>query len=113
MRTGRVPEKRSIGNSRKIAFRYSCIRDDQGRVETYSQSTSSISANPTIRFVCMKATTTGNVCSGTWTPARSEGVVQTADPDLLPAVKANRVSCLLSGCHDVLHIIGQLSSVKC
>jgi len=41
-----------------------------------------------------------------------EGVVHTADPDLLPAVKANKVSCLSSGCHDVVHNAGQLSNVK-
>jgi len=41
-----------------------------------------------------------------------EGAVHTADPDLLPAVKANKVSCLSSGCHDVVHNAGQLSNVK-
>lgn len=41
-----------------------------------------------------------------------EGAVHTADPDLLPAVKANKVSCLSSGCHDVVHNAGQLSKVK-
>jgi cytochrome c-type protein NapC len=41
-----------------------------------------------------------------------EGAVHTADPDLLPAVKANKVSCLSSGCHDVVHNTGQLSNVK-
>ena len=41
-----------------------------------------------------------------------EGAVHTADPDLLPAVKANKISCLSSGCHDVVHNVGQLSNVK-
>jgi cytochrome c-type protein NapC len=41
-----------------------------------------------------------------------EGAVHTADPDLLPAVKANKVSCLSSGCHDVVHNVGQLSQAK-
>jgi hypothetical protein len=27
-------------------------------------------------------------------------------------VKTNRVSCLSSGCHDVVHNVGQLSKVK-
>jgi cytochrome c-type protein NapC len=41
-----------------------------------------------------------------------EGSVHTADPDLLPAVKANKVSCLSSGCHDVAHNVEQLGQVK-
>jgi cytochrome c-type protein NapC len=41
-----------------------------------------------------------------------EGAVHTADPDLLPAVKANKVSCLSSGCHAVVHNVGQLRTVK-
>jgi cytochrome c-type protein NapC len=41
-----------------------------------------------------------------------EGAVHTADPDLLPAVKANKVSCLSSGCHEVVHNVAQLSTVK-
>src|ERR1700719_2585679 len=41
-----------------------------------------------------------------------EGAVHTADPDLLPAVKANKRSCLSSGCHDVVHNVGELSKVK-
>jgi len=36
----------------------------------------------------------------------------TADPDLLPAVKANKVSCVSSGCHDVVHNVDQLDKVK-
>jgi hypothetical protein len=41
-----------------------------------------------------------------------EGAVHTADPDLLPAVKANRRSCLSSGCHEVVHNVGSLNEVK-
>ena len=37
-----------------------------------------------------------------------EGAVHTADPDLLPAVKANKLSCISSGCHDVVHGIATL-----
>lgn len=38
--------------------------------------------------------------------------MHTADPDLLPAVKANKMSCLSSGCHDVVHNAEQLNNVK-
>jgi predicted CXXCH cytochrome family protein len=41
-----------------------------------------------------------------------QGAVHTADPDLLPAVKANRLSCISSGCHDVVHNLRQLDKVK-
>ena len=41
-----------------------------------------------------------------------EGAMHNADPDLLPAVKANKMSCLSSGCHDVVHNVGKLSNVK-
>jgi cytochrome c-type protein NapC len=41
-----------------------------------------------------------------------EGPVHTADPDLLPAVKANTRSCLSSGCHEVVHNVGSLGKVK-
>ena len=41
-----------------------------------------------------------------------EGAMHNADPDLLPAVKANKMSCLSSGCHDVVHNVRQLSNVK-
>jgi cytochrome c-type protein NapC len=41
-----------------------------------------------------------------------EGAVHTADPDLLPAVKASKMSCLSSGCHDTVHNVGQLGNVK-
>lgn len=41
-----------------------------------------------------------------------EGAVHNADPETLPAVKANKLSCLSSGCHEVVHNVGQLNSVK-
>ena len=41
-----------------------------------------------------------------------EGPVHTADPDLLPAVKANRRSCVSSGCHEVVHNVASLGNVK-
>jgi cytochrome c-type protein NapC len=41
-----------------------------------------------------------------------EGAVHTADPDLLPAIKANKVSCVSSGCHNVVHDVGNLKDAK-
>lgn len=41
-----------------------------------------------------------------------EGAVHTADPALLAAVKANKVSCVSSGCHDVVHNLGSLNKEK-
>lgn len=41
-----------------------------------------------------------------------QGTVHNADPDLLPAVKANKVSCISSGCHEVVHNVATLSKVK-
>jgi cytochrome c-type protein NapC len=41
-----------------------------------------------------------------------EGAVHTADPELLPAVKSNKMSCLSSGCHQVVHNVGELGKVK-
>lgn len=41
-----------------------------------------------------------------------EGPVHTADPDLLPAIKANKTSCISSGCHDVVHDVGHLKDAK-
>lgn len=41
-----------------------------------------------------------------------EGAVHTADPDLLPAIKANKTSCISSGCHDVVHDVGKLKDAK-
>ena len=41
-----------------------------------------------------------------------EGAVHTADPALLPAIKANKTSCLSSGCHEVVHNVGTLKDAK-
>ena len=41
-----------------------------------------------------------------------EGAVHNADPDLLPAVKANKVSCVSSGCHEVVHDVASLKNAK-
>jgi cytochrome c-type protein NapC len=41
-----------------------------------------------------------------------EGAVHNADPDTLPAVKANQLSCISSGCHDTVHNVAQLDKVK-
>jgi cytochrome c-type protein NapC len=41
-----------------------------------------------------------------------QGAVHTADPDLLPSVKVNKLSCISSGCHETVHNVGTLSKVK-
>jgi cytochrome c-type protein NapC len=41
-----------------------------------------------------------------------EGAVHNADPDTLPAVKANKLSCLSSGCHETVHNVGALDKEK-
>jgi cytochrome c-type protein NapC len=41
-----------------------------------------------------------------------EGAVHTADPDLLLALKANKTSCISSGCHDVVHEVANLKNAK-
>jgi cytochrome c-type protein NapC len=41
-----------------------------------------------------------------------EGAVHTADPDLLPALRANKTSCVSSGCHDVVHNVRSLKDAK-
>ena len=41
-----------------------------------------------------------------------EGVVHTADPELLPALKTNKVSCISSGCHEVVHDVKDLGNSK-
>jgi cytochrome c-type protein NapC len=41
-----------------------------------------------------------------------QGAVHNADPDTLPAVKANKLSCISSGCHDVVHNVGHWGNVK-
>jgi cytochrome c-type protein NapC len=39
-----------------------------------------------------------------------EGAVHNADPETLPAVKANRLSCMSEGCHEVVHNISGLKN---
>lgn len=41
-----------------------------------------------------------------------QGAVHNADPDTLPAVKANKLSCISSGCHDAVHNVGHWGNVK-
>ena len=41
-----------------------------------------------------------------------QGAVHNADPDTLPAVKTNKLSCVSSGCHNVVHNVGTLDKVK-
>ena len=41
-----------------------------------------------------------------------EGATHTADPATLPAIKSNNLSCLSSGCHDVVHDISHLKEAK-
>jgi len=41
-----------------------------------------------------------------------QGAVHNADPDLLPAVKANKLSCVSSGCHEVVHNAATLAKAK-
>lgn len=41
-----------------------------------------------------------------------EGAVHTADPALLPDIKSNKVSCLSSGCHQVVHDVASLGEQK-
>jgi len=41
-----------------------------------------------------------------------EGAVHTADPATVPAVKSNKLSCLSSGCHEVVHDIAHLKDAK-
>lgn len=41
-----------------------------------------------------------------------QGAVHNADPQLLPAVKANKVSCTSIGCHEIVHNVGTLGKVK-
>ncbi len=41
-----------------------------------------------------------------------QGAVHNSDPDLLPAIKAGKKSCLSSGCHEVVHNVGTLANVK-
>ncbi|HXM95251.1 MAG TPA: NapC/NirT family cytochrome c [Candidatus Dormibacteraeota bacterium] len=41
-----------------------------------------------------------------------QGAVHNVDPATLPAIKANQLSCLSSGCHATVHNVEQLNNVK-
>ena len=41
-----------------------------------------------------------------------QGVVHTADPATLAAIKSNKLSCISSGCHDVVHDVATLDNMK-
>lgn len=41
-----------------------------------------------------------------------EGAVHNADPALMAAIKSNTMSCISSGCHDVVHNVGSLGQEK-
>lgn len=41
-----------------------------------------------------------------------EGAVHAADPALLPELRANKVSCMSSGCHQVVHDVATLGEQK-
>ncbi len=41
-----------------------------------------------------------------------QGATHNADPATLPAIKANKLSCISSGCHDAVHNVGHWGNVK-
>ena len=41
-----------------------------------------------------------------------QGAVHNADPATLPAIKANQLSCISSGCHEMVHNVGHWGDVK-
>jgi len=41
-----------------------------------------------------------------------QGATHNADPETLPAVKANKLSCISSGCHETVHNIAHLKEQK-
>jgi cytochrome c-type protein NapC len=41
-----------------------------------------------------------------------QGATHNADPATLPAIKGNTLSCISSGCHDVVHNVGRWGNVK-
>jgi hypothetical protein len=45
-------------------------------------------------------------------PSFEEGAVHTAGPELLPGVKANKISCVSSGCHETVHNVSTLGEEK-
>jgi cytochrome c-type protein NapC len=38
-----------------------------------------------------------------------EGVIHNLEPETLPAIRANTLSCMSSGCHEIAHDVGTLS----
>jgi len=41
-----------------------------------------------------------------------QGAVHTADPQTMADIKSNKLSCVSSGCHDMVHNVSQLDHVK-
>jgi hypothetical protein len=41
-----------------------------------------------------------------------EGVVHSADPSVMAAIKADKLSCIGSGCHSTIHNVAHLGEVK-
>lgn len=41
-----------------------------------------------------------------------EGVVHSADPSIMAAIKSNELSCVSSGCHQTVHDVAHLGEVK-
>lgn len=41
-----------------------------------------------------------------------QGAVHNADPETMPAIKSNKLSCMSSGCHDTVHNVSGLEKVK-
>ena len=61
----------------------------------------------------MSPTTTVNACIATPVHAHfEEGAVHTADPDLLPALRMKKTSCISSSCHDAVHDVRNLKDAK-
>jgi hypothetical protein len=64
--------------------------------------------------LCLGAGFSSRECLHCHAGARSfeEGVVHAADPDLLPALRANKTSCVSSGCHDMVPNVRSLKDAK-
>lgn len=41
-----------------------------------------------------------------------QGAVHNADPETMPAIKSNKLSCMSSGCHEAVHNVSELDKVK-
>jgi cytochrome c-type protein NapC len=41
-----------------------------------------------------------------------EGQIHNADPSIMTGIKADQMSCISSGCHDLVHSVGQLGDHK-